>query len=354
MISLKQSIHTNRMQHMEKSLEAALDCYTGAIDAISRHAPPITDELVRELRACLAGIRQTLAGNAPAGALRDSLQTLTCAVRDFAGKGGAVLKKKEEDVREILCLVSNTAGAMSAHTDDHQERLRGFVTTLEGITRLNSLAAIRANLSTQVTQMVAYQEMVQKETRGHIDQLRKEVDEFRQRLSVAENLAATDPLTGLANRREGERQMQDRIRSGAPFCVLLFDLDHFKFINDRWGHHWGDHVLKSFASRMAQKGRSEEVVCRWGGDEFLIILHCHLSVAIIRAEQLAERSGGDYHITSGGQNLRMKVQSSVGVAQHQTGETSEQVLARADAVLYAGKSTGAPHRGQDDAQCTRQ
>ena len=340
MISLKDSIQINRVQHLEQNFEVALECYVGAINAIEKHTLPITDELVQELRDSINGMRQTIATEPTPDVLRDSLQTLIRAIQDFADKGGAVLKKKDEDVREILSLLSNVAGAMSTSSDGRQGRLRGFVSTLEGITQLNNLGAIRTNLSAQVTEMKAYQEVMEKETRSHIDELRGELNEFRQRLSAAEILALTDPLTGLANRRAGERQLEDRIRCGRPFCVLIFDLDHFKHINDHWGHHWGDQVLKTFASRLARQVRSEDMVCRWGGDEFLVILGCDLRIATARAGQLAQGSSGDCHIAFGGQDLRIDVKPSVGVAQYQAGETSEQVFARADALLYGGKSTG--------------
>ncbi len=240
---------------------------------------------------------------------------------------------------------------MSTYSAVSQDRLSGFVRTLQGITQLNNLATIRSNLSMQVTEMKAYQEVVEKETRAHIDQLRGELNEFRKRLSASETLAATDPLTGIANRREGERQLGDRIRSGHPFCVLIFDLDHFKSINDRWGHQWGDQVLKTFASRLVQQVRSEDLVCRWGGDEFLVILHCDLRVATARAEQLAQKSGADCHIAFGGHSLKINVQCSVGVTQYRAGETSEEVFKRADALLYGSKSIGPTHLSDGNSVC---
>ena len=90
----------------------------------------------------------------------------------------------------------------------------------------------------------------------------------------AQHLAATDPLTQLWNRREGERLVGVRIGGQSPFSLLVIDLNRFKLINDEYGHQCGDRVLEFVAARLSESIRPTDTVCRWGGDEFVVLLDC--------------------------------------------------------------------------------
>jgi diguanylate cyclase (GGDEF)-like protein len=105
-------------------------------------------------------------------------------------------------------------------------------------------------------------------------------------------------LTGLANRREAEKLMVHRIQADRPFCILLFDLDNFKQVNDWHGHDVGDHLLKAFSNRLASQFRPDDVVCRWGGDEFLVVISCTIPDALGKASLVAERLSGQYAMES--------------------------------------------------------
>lgn len=155
-------------------------------------------------------------------------------------------------------------------------------------------------------------------------------------------LAATDPLTGLANRRQTLALMDQLARDGrldlAP-VVLLCDLDHFKNINDGWGHAMGDQVLVAVASALRASTRDADTVARWGGEEFLVVLP---ATRTGEATELAER-------------LRLRVQSlqvsdrhecpvpitlSIGIACLAAGESGSSWLKRADVALYQAKDDG--------------
>lgn len=156
-------------------------------------------------------------------------------------------------------------------------------------------------------------------------------------LEQVERLAALDPLTGVANRRDLDRELAGRIGAGQEFCVLLFDVNGFKTINDRYGHLHGDQVLKQVAARLASQVRVRDYVCRWGGDEFLAILACDLAIAGARSGQIAERLNGDYHIAAEGREIRVEVTVTVGFVQYRAGESAEELFRRADDAMYRQK-----------------
>jgi len=154
-------------------------------------------------------------------------------------------------------------------------------------------------------------------------------------------LATTDSLTGLLNRRAFFERSQPIIetarRYGQACSLLMIDVDHFKAVNDRYGHHVGDHVLRSLADRLGDVLRQVDIVARIGGEEFAALLpQTDVAAATMAAERLRELCGG-LAIAAG---FEARVSVSVGVAQWRSGESLEHLMERADAALYRAKREG--------------
>jgi diguanylate cyclase (GGDEF)-like protein len=157
-----------------------------------------------------------------------------------------------------------------------------------------------------------------------------------------EQLAVTDKLTGLHNRQAldvlFQQQLADIKRHAERLSVILFDIDHFKQVNDTYGHLAGDAVLTRIAGIMQDRFRETDVISRWGGEEFLITLSsCSLDAAISMAEEV--RLSVVNHPTVYGQD-EIKATISAGVVEYRKDETREQVTARADKALYEAKRRG--------------
>lgn len=169
--------------------------------------------------------------------------------------------------------------------------------------------------------------------------------ELRRRTEELDRVSRTDHLTGLHNRRHLDEQLQ-RLRSAArrhelALSLLIVDVDHFKRVNDTAGHPAGDAVLQQVARRLADAVREEDVVGRWGGEEFLVIApHTDLTGASVLAERL-RRSVGASPVTADGAALTITV--SVGGAAARGGLVmgrDDGLLRLADANLYVAKSRG--------------
>jgi diguanylate cyclase (GGDEF)-like protein len=149
-------------------------------------------------------------------------------------------------------------------------------------------------------------------------------------------MSILDPLTGLYNRRFGETRLREEIaraeKSGDPLLVLALDLDHFKEINDQYGHASGDLALKGFGRRLQRAIRACDVPIRLGGDEFLVILpECppdKVHTILSRLDSI--------ELNLDGQKIR--VSFSRGMAQYQINDTPETIIKRADERLYAEKA----------------
>ncbi len=163
-----------------------------------------------------------------------------------------------------------------------------------------------------------------------------------QRLTELEETALLDPLTQLANRRYMEQHLQEcfelRTRYGWRFGVLYLDIDHFKRVNDTYGHAAGDQVLKSLARTLAGNLRSFDMVGRWGGEEFLIVCpnvnSYHVRDTAERQRMLVEKSTA----TFGPNTLQVTV--SVGATLPRAAETMEDLIRRADGLMYDSKRAG--------------
>lgn len=157
-----------------------------------------------------------------------------------------------------------------------------------------------------------------------------------------EEMATTDKLTGTTNRQVFdvifEHVVRHTRRQPRPVSVILLDIDHFKQINDTYGHLGGDAVLQRIATVMRQQVRDGDTICRWGGEEFLILLDdCPLEHAINRAE-LIRNAIKAQEVIYGRDTI--SVRASMGVAELREGENSDALLRRADDALYRAKNSG--------------
>ena len=159
-----------------------------------------------------------------------------------------------------------------------------------------------------------------------------------QALRVAELAAETDPLTGLANRRPVWSRLDALETQRGSFCVALADLDHFKQLNDEFGHDCGDEVLVHIAELLEANMREGDLVARWGGEEFVIVLP---NTSIGEAVQITDRlrESVAHSLPACARHIHA-VTVSIGVANAFDGEVPDSVINRADGALYRAKLEG--------------
>lgn len=176
-----------------------------------------------------------------------------------------------------------------------------------------------------------------------VDRLASALDNLWLRVDL-ERQAVRDPLTGLYNRRHFqatlERELADARRRGDPLALIVIDIDHFKVFNDRHGHAFGDHVLQRFATLLRETFRARDVACRFGGEEFVLILPgTTLPHAEARAKRLIDEVRElRIRLPEGGYT---GVRVSVGVSIYpDNGRAADSLVQSADAALYRAKAGG--------------
>ena len=275
--------------------------------------------------------------------------------------------KMESFLRTITDRLQELESFLTRSSQDHSEsvqdrdrlkdsmlvEMRGMQSDVQEASDLESLQrVINERLETIETHVTSYLEAeaarhlrADEEIQGLSERLRTletEAGGLRESLQRQRQQALCDALTGVYNRMAfDERIMQEHARwkrYGNPTSVLFWDLDHFKKINDAYGHQAGDKVLKTVAQAMQRQIRSADFIARYGGEEFVILLP---QTAIDAACQVAEKLRCAIEATPFHHgNTPVKVTISCGVAQFTDTDTPETVLQRADEALYWAKQQG--------------
>ena len=166
--------------------------------------------------------------------------------------------------------------------------------------------------------------------------------ELRRAMGLVRQLATTDPMTGLLNRRsflsQAESEWQRSSRFARPMSLLILDIDHFKHINDSFGHDAGDGVISRIAKICDVQKRAHDLAARYGGEEFVILMpETDLAGACRFAERLREAVAAD-SVRHDGNTIKATV--SIGVAEMAQAKSVDDLLKRADLALYKAKNAG--------------
>lgn len=246
------------------------------------------------------------------------------------------------------------AAAAREHLDHTVRRslddMRGKVAQMSDLEMLKTsihdqLAHLGGSISNYLETETRRASQAEKARRHLADQvvaMKRESEQLREKLAEAQARASRDALTKLPNRvAYSERIRTERARmqrSGTPLTLAVLDIDHFKSINDTWGHQAGDRVLKHLARELGAQVRASDFFARIGGEEFVLVLpETALAGARIVVEKLREhiaRCRFKY------KDAPINVTISCGLAEFAAGESIDAVFARADAGLYAAKSAG--------------
>ena len=173
-----------------------------------------------------------------------------------------------------------------------------------------------------------------------ITEQKAKVEELKKAQQQLRHLSRSDALTGLANRRPFAEYLSLGMdltrRKGIPLCMLMADIDHFKHINDTYGHDNGDMVLRAIAGMLRSSCRIKDLAARIGGEEFVILLAAtRLDEARLVAERIRANIGNTPLLPDGGY-----VTVSIGVASFRANETAKNFMKRVDAAMYAAKEAG--------------
>lgn len=335
MISLKKYMQVQ----VEDLLQVTMQSYRAALQAIAECGKQVFPQFGDDLGQSLLQLQKSLSSEASPATVLETQKRVDVQLREWGNRASDYLIERTGEVKEIMTLMAKVAQTVNERDQKYVGQFEQLSSRLESIANLEDLRAIRQSLSQSATEMKSRVEAMARDGRQAVAQLHEELRVYQARVEEVERLAFRDFLTGLDNRQYVEQQLAFRVKRAQAFCLILFDLNNFKLVNDSWGHLAGDEVLKQFAHELKSFFRPMDTVGRWGGDEFIAVMDCSLNEAMRHIENLPKWLFGDYKITVGGATRKMDVRASFGLAAWQPGETPLDVLGRADAAMYGQKNS---------------
>jgi diguanylate cyclase len=322
----------------EDILAAAIASYCAALTAMGESGvqacPPVGADLQRNL---IRVAERLTAKQVTIPLLKENEDRVEQQLQKWGDRSAEYLKQKADEIKDILLMLTHTAESLSERNQRYSVQFSGFTVRLQQMAALEDLPQIRASLLESAAELKECVDEMEEDGRESAAKLKADVVIYQTRLEDAEHRASRDSLTGLDNRATVEGQIVRRIAKREPFCVAILDLNGFKEVNDKYGHLAGDDLLKQFGTELRSIVRSTDIVGRWGGDEFMVLLDCSYEQATGYMERQQKWLFGDYTLATPQEKLKVHLTASVGIAEWQRGETMEQVIARADAAMYKRK-----------------
>lgn len=319
-------------------LPLALSAYRSTLKEMGSCSHDACPTVSEELREALDQVVRRLSKEVTAKELFEAEKAAREQLREWAKRATNHNLEKTREVKEILLVMANATESVGERDQRCARQLNDVTTRLKKIANLEDLSQIRALIEESAAELKTSIDRMTAEGKAAIDQLKSEVSTYQCKLQQAEDLSARDALTGLRSRLRMETELKRQMERGEPFCVAIVDIDGFKQVNDDYGHLIGDELLKQFAAELQSASRGTDVIGRWGGDEFIILLECNAAKASTQAARMREWICGNYTVegTSGARKLR--VEASIGLAERRAGESLKSLIDRADADMYKQKA----------------
>lgn len=260
--------------------------------------------------------------------------------------------KRENIGREVEQQLSSILDLVGTSMENSDQ----FEVALTQIERGLSDSSSSAALSSAVARLMSESRRMTDQSRRLSDGLMasmKQIERLQHELEAVRNESMRDPLPSIYNRRAFDLRLAAEVeaanKQGSSLCLAMADLDHFKRVNDNFGHRVGDEILKIFASIVTNNIKGKDLVARYGGEEFAIILPATgLQQATRLIDRIREQMSERKLVLKGTKTPIGAITASFGIAQHQPGLTVSGLIEQADQRLYLAKSNGRNRVQSDD------
>jgi len=256
------------------------------------------------------------------------------------------LDQQRRELQQQQNQVTDKITEASQQYEDFNRLLKSAHDELHEIDNKQEVNVLRRQVTSEIEQLLKRQENLSRvlgETKQLLDRVNGNNQQLSHELDQVRVLSLTDDLTRLPNRRAFIRRLEDEInrsqRENTPLTLGILDLDHFKNINDQYGHNVGDEILRIYAKDILSIFRHYDMVARYGGEEFAVILPNTDHEGALRAfNKVRNKAAGHYYRHH---ETRIPLTSfSAGLSMHHPGETSKEFIERVDALLYKAKQSG--------------
>ncbi len=276
------------------------------------------------------------------------VEQVDCYLKELIGKQN-LTKKNLDDAQVamkemVTCIIKNIE-ELSSETGDYHDKIGSYSEQIQHADNIESLNQLLAELMQDTQKMQSSALSSRSEflaVRAEVVAAQDRIMQLESELSDMSEKVQEDHLTGTLNRRgldtAFERESARVVRQQTSLCLAVLDIDDFKKLNDTYGHSVGDDALVYLVEAIKNATRSEDVVARFGGEEFIILLpDTELDLAVSILTRIKRNLTKKFFLY---ENKRLLITFSAGVAKYRIGETEDELVTRADNVMYQAKSHG--------------
>jgi diguanylate cyclase len=256
--------------------------------------------------------------------------------------------REHSELSEATAQFDQQVSRIHATIDTHSDACREFSETLEvtneNLSNVKSAQGIREAVSSLISKSKAMDERT-RDIHRMLDESQKEIEYLQRALEASQQRELLDPLTNILNRRGFERELiaelHDCEARATPLSLMIVDIDHFKNINDTYGHLIGDEVLKFVGKLLQSHVRPDDVVARYGGEEFAVVLkNCEVGSAAVRAEKFRRALAATTLKVTRSNSILRQITASIGLSQYRKNDDINDLIERSDREMYRSKAGG--------------
>lgn len=315
--------------------QTALTCYQSALLAIAKCMGEVCPRVGLVYNNRLLRLPRRLGFDANPEALAASREALEADLAEYAQAASTWVSAGGELAEEVIDATAKVT-ENNGHTDElHAAMMEELAEQMEISAEVDDATQVRTALKRYATGLRSYVHRRKKEQAPALVELRRRAESLADWLSSANPANIIDPLTGLLNRPEAERQLQGYLKRDKPFCVLLFEWTEAKSVPPQFGRSGADQILKALGDRVITLVRPRDIVYRWNEDQLAVIFECVGAEAAARARKIADWLSGKYSAQVDGIVWKVEAQAAVAVVERLPQESLQDFIQRIDTAMNA-------------------
>src|SRR6202790_2471225 len=313
--------------------QTALTCYQSAILASAKCMAEVCPRVGLVYNHRLLRLPRRLGFDATPEALAASREAVEADIAEYGQAASAWINAGVELAHEILA-VAGKATDSDGHTDElHAAMMEELAEQMEISAEVDDATQVRTALKRYATGLRSYVHRRKKEQPPALTDLQRRAEALAEWLGSASPSNIIDPLTGLLNRQEGERQLKAYLKRDKPFCVLLFEWTESRSVPPQFGRSGADQILKALGDRLITLVRPRDVVYRWSQDQLAVIFECAGEEAMARSVKIADWLSDKFSGVGDGIVGKVEAQAAVAVIEREPNEPLASFIQRIDTAL---------------------
>jgi diguanylate cyclase (GGDEF)-like protein len=313
--------------------EPLLAAYRSALTQIGEFGAETCPAHGAELKRGVAKIDSGMGLHPTSAEIALAEQSVSELLLGWGKKAAQHYLHRTSEVKDLLLVMTRTAESLGHKDELYSQQLESATAKLDTIARLEDVTRIRASIEESARDLRNSVNRMIGEGRAVVEHLRAEVLACQAKLEKAEHIASCDSLTGLGSRFWIERRIDQRVESHLPFSILVIDIDGFRRLNEEHGKFVGDQLLKEFSRELRSTCRISDLVARWGGDRFIVVVDSVESEAQSQVMRLRNSISKQYHVPGRTGYLSVPMAASIVIVERRDGDCLNDLLECADMEL---------------------